>query len=90
MNTSNSDHAIGNPNLTRINVQTKSSFNTLIILKKETDAQSSIIINDEIIDENNKSEEISSQQNSAEVIKNTCYENADNLSNTEKNGCHTN
>ena len=45
-NTSNSDNAIGNSNLSRMNVQTKSPFNTLITLQKETDTESSISIND--------------------------------------------
>ena len=48
---SNSDNVTGNSNLPCINSQTESSFNTLINMQKETDTESSIIINDEIIDE---------------------------------------
>ena len=44
-NTLNSDNIIGNSYLTHINVQNKSSFNAIITLKKETDAESSICIN---------------------------------------------
>ena len=50
LNTSNSDNAIINSKLPRINVPTESRFNTLITLQKETDTESNIIINDEIID----------------------------------------
>ena len=39
LNTSNSDNVKGNSNLPRINVQTKSPFNTLINLQKGTDAE---------------------------------------------------
>ena len=55
-NTSNSDNFIVNSNVPFINVQTESSFNILIILKKRTDIESLISINDEIIDNNNISE----------------------------------
>ena len=79
MNTSNSDNVIVNSILPRINVQTKSSFNTLNILQTETDTESSISINNEIFDENNISEEISSHQKSAEVIDHTCDDNGKNL-----------
>ena len=58
MNTSNSGNVIGNSNLPCINVQTKSSFNTLINLQKEIDIDSIISINNEITDKNNISEEI--------------------------------
>ena len=34
LNTSNNDNFIGNSNLPRINVQTESSFNTLITFRK--------------------------------------------------------
>ena len=67
MNIPNSDNIIGNSNLPRINVQTKGSFNKIINFKKETDTESSIGINNEIIDEKNISEEISSHQNSSHV-----------------------
>ena len=68
LNTSNIDNIIGNSNFPRFNIQTKSSFYKPTTFKKETDTQSSIIINYEIIDENNISEEISSHSNSEEVI----------------------
>ena len=42
------------------------------------------MINNEIIDEKNISEEISSHQNSSEVIDHTCDENGINLLNTEE------
>ena len=54
---------IGNPKIPHINVHTESLLNKLITLKKETDSESSTSINDEIMDETNKSEEISSDQN---------------------------
>ena len=47
MNTSNIDNIVGNLNPICINVRTKSSFNTLITLKQETDIESSISINNE-------------------------------------------
>ena len=72
MNTSNSDDAIVNSNLPCINIHKKNSKNKLISLKKETDAESSTSINDEITYYNNTSEEISCHQNSAEVIDHTC------------------
>ena len=53
-------------------------------MKKETDADSSASINDEILDDNNTSEEISPHQNSAEVIDHTCDDNGINLFNTEE------
>ena len=55
LNTSNSDNVIVNSNPPHINVQTKSPFNTLIMLPKETDTDSIIRINDERIYENNVS-----------------------------------
>ena len=58
LNTSNSDNVIGNLNRPCFNVHIKYFFNTLITLQKETDTESSNSINDEIIDENNISEEI--------------------------------
>ena len=75
MNTSNSDNVIVNSKFPHINVQTKSSFNTLITFQSESDTESSIIINNWIIDKNNLSEEISYHQNSAKVIDHTCGEN---------------
>ena len=50
LNTSNSDNVTVNSNLPRIKVQTEISFNTLINLQKETDTESSISINDKIMD----------------------------------------
>ena len=72
LSTSNSDNVIVNLNLHNINIQTESAFNTLITLQKETDAESSISINNEIMDENNISKEILYHQDSAEVIVRTC------------------
>ena len=83
-NTSNSDNVIVNSNLPIINVQTKSSLNTLITFPKSTDIQSSIIINDEIIYKNNISEEISSRHDSAGLIDHTCDDNGKHLLNTEE------
>ena len=51
LNTSNSSNFIVNLNPPCINVQTKSSFNILITLQKETDTESSISANDKIMDE---------------------------------------
>ena len=58
LNIPNTDNVIGNSNPPRINGQTESSFNILIILQKWTDIESIISINHEIIDDNNISEEI--------------------------------
>ena len=44
------DNVIGNSNLPRINVHTKSSLNKLITLQKETDIESSNSMNDEIME----------------------------------------
>ena len=52
--------------------------------KKETDKESSTIINDEITDDKNTSEEISSHQNSAEVIDHTCDDNGNDPLNAEE------
>ena len=49
---------MGDSKLPRINVQSKSSFNTLVALKKLTGIESSININDEILDYNYISEVI--------------------------------
>ena len=57
-NASKSDNVIVNSNLLHINVHTKSSISNLIIFQKETDTESSISINDEIMEENNISGEI--------------------------------
>ena len=58
LNTSNSDNVIGNLNLPHINVQNYSTFNTLIIFQKETNADSIVNINDEIIYEKSIREQI--------------------------------
>ena len=81
-NTSKNDNFIGNSNLPRINFQTKIPFNTLTTLQKETDTESSISINDEIMDVNNISEKISSHHNSEDLIDHVCDENGNNLINT--------
>ena len=62
-NTYKIDSCIGNSNLLHINIQTKISFNKLINLQTKTDTQSIMSINDETIDENSISEEISSHKN---------------------------
>ena len=46
LNTSKSDNVIGSTDLPRINVHDKISFDTIIMFQKETDADSSISIND--------------------------------------------
>ena len=56
LNTAISDNVTGNSNLPHINVHNKSSLNKIITLQKETDTVSSIIINDEITDDNITSE----------------------------------
>ena len=84
MNTSNSDNFIGTSKLPRIKVQNYSQFNTLINLKKITYTKSSVSINDEITDEKFISEEISYNQNSAEIIDHTFYYNVMNLLDTKE------
>ena len=59
------------------------------LLCKKTDASSSTSINDEITDEKNTSEEVSSHQNSAEVIYHTCDYNEINLLYIQKEACIT-
>ena len=73
--TSNSDNVIGNSNLPPIKVQTKIPFNTLITLQKETNTESSLGINDEIMYKSNIIEQISSHHNPEELFDHTCYEN---------------
>ena len=82
LNKPNSDNVIGTYNLTHIIVQKDSPFNTVTTLQNMTTTESSVSINDEIIDENNISEEISSHQNSAVTIYRICAENIINLINT--------
>ena len=60
-----SDNVIGNSNFTRTNVHTKSSFHKLITQQKGTDTESSMCSNDEINDDINKSEGMSSHKISA-------------------------
>ena len=62
LNTPKSDNGIGTSNHLHINVQKDSPFNTLITLQKLTDTESSVSINDEIMDQNNISEDISSNK----------------------------
>ena len=50
LNTPNSDNVIGNSNLPHINVQNNSPFNILITLQKEIDTESTVSINDEIME----------------------------------------
>ena len=57
----------------------KFHLDKVITLQKETDTESSTRINDEIMDDNNTSEEISSHQNSAEVIDHKYDDNGINL-----------
>ena len=57
-------------------------MNTLINIQTETDIESIIIINNEILDENNTSEEILCHQKWEEVIYLTCDDNGNNLLNT--------
>ena len=83
-NTSNSDNVIGNSIIPCININTKISLNKLITLQKETDTESINIINDEIMDDNNTSEEISSHQNSVEVIDHKCDDNGKKLNTVEE------
>ena len=59
-------------------------FNTLIILQRLIDRESNVIINGEILDDNNISEEISSHKNPAEINDHICDENGMNLVNTEE------
>ena len=62
LNTSNSDNVIGNSNLTQINSQNGSPFNTFFNLQKLMDIDSSGIINDEVTYQKNMSEEILSDK----------------------------
>ena len=62
LNTSNSDDVIGTSNLTQINSENGSPFNTFITLQKVMDIYSSVIINDKRTYQNNMSEEILSDQ----------------------------
>ena len=72
INTYNSDNFIGNSNLPCINVHTKRSSNELVTFHKETDTESSTSINEENMDDNSASEEISSHYNSTVLIDHTC------------------
>ena len=81
-NTLRSDNVIVNSNLPRINVQAEIPFNTLITLQKDTDTESGIIINDDIMDGRYISEQISSRHNTAEGIDHKCDNNEMFLLNT--------
>ena len=54
MNKSNSDNVLGNSNIPHINVKNDIPFTKFITLQKETDTDSSASINDEILDEKYK------------------------------------
>ena len=82
--TSKSDNNIGNSIIPPMNIQTESSFNTLITLQTETDTQSIISINHEIIYEKYISEALLSHHSSAEVIYYTCDGNGNNLLDIEE------
>ena len=83
-NTSNSDNVIVALNLLRINVQNDIQFNTLVTLQKKIDTESSVVINDERMDENNISEKQLSHQNPSEIIDHTLDNNEINLVNKEE------
>ena len=70
MNTSKIDDVIGNLKLPHIKVHTKILLNKIITLQKETNKQSSISINDLMMDDNNTSEEISCQHDNITDEKN--------------------
>ena len=82
-NTSNTNNIIVNSNLPHGNVQNVSLYIALITLQKVTYSESSASINDEITDQIIISEEVSSHQNSSEIIYNTQDDNVINLLNTE-------
>ena len=86
MNTLNSANVLVNSDLPRINVQTKSLFNTLITFQAETDTESIIITNNETIDEKYISEEILSHQDSARIIDHT-YDDNRNIYSIQKKQC---
>ena len=58
LDTSNSNNFIGSSDLPHSNIQTDSPYNTLNNLQKLIDTESSVSINDKIMDQNNSSEEI--------------------------------
>ena len=82
LNKLNSDNVIVNSNLPSKSIETKSSFNTLMTLQKETYAKSSVSVNDKINNSYHESEDISLDKDSSEVIDNTCDDNGINLFNT--------
>ena len=59
-------------------------------MQKYTDIESSTSNNDEIMDDNNTSEEIYSHKNREEVIYHTCDDNGNNLLNIEEKADVTN
>ena len=56
LNTSNIDNLLGTSNLSHINIQNNSSFNTLITLQNVTESESSASINNKITYQVNISE----------------------------------
>ena len=75
LNTSNIDNIVGNSKFPSINVQTESSFITIINFRIGPDIETKIHINNETIDKNNISEKILSHQNLSEVIDHTYDDN---------------
>ena len=69
-NTPNSADVIGNSNPPRINIHTKISLNKLITMQEENNTRSSVIINDEMTDEKNTSEELPCQHDNITNEKN--------------------
>ena len=84
LNISNSDNDVGTSNLHHINVQDYSPFNSCITSQKVIDIESSFSINYERTYQKNISEEISSHQNSKEIIEHACDNNGINLVNTQE------
>ena len=83
-NTYNSDNAIENSKFPCINIHTKFSLNELITFQKESDTESSNIINEENMDDKNAGEELASHQNSTGVIDHKFDENGINELNSEE------
>ena len=84
MNISNSDNVIGTSKLPHSKAKTYIPFNTLINSQQLTDKYPSVSINNEIKYQNNISKNISSHQNSAQIIDHTCDDNGINIVNTEE------
>ena len=83
-NTINSDNFIVTSNLTNINLHNDTQCNTLNILQKVTDRQSSVSINYERSTQTNISEEVLSHQNSAKINDHARDKNRINSVNTEE------